>query len=55
MGYLSDLLCNVILILVLTLTLLSVTPTVVLKIWYFSIGAKKDLVLFVVNLVTKML
>jgi hypothetical protein len=41
--------------LVLTLTLLSITPTVALKTRHFSIGAKKDPVLFIINLVTKML
>ena len=43
------------LILVLTLTLLSVTPIVVLKTQHFSVGAKKDPVLFAANLVTRML
>ena len=43
------------LMLALTLALLSVTPTVTLKTWHFSIGAKKDVLLFTVNLVIKML
>jgi hypothetical protein len=43
------------LMLVLTLTLLFITPIVVLKTQHFSTGAKKDPVLFIINLVTKML
>ena len=43
------------LMLALTLTLLSITPIVVLKTQYFSIGAKKDTALFAANLITKML
>ena len=43
------------LMLVLTLALLSVTPIVVPKTQHFSEGAKKDLVLFISNLVTRIL
>ena len=37
------------------LILLLVTPTVAPKIWDFSVGAKKDTVMFAANLVIKML
>jgi hypothetical protein len=43
------------LILILILALLSVILTVALKTQYFSIRAKKDLILFTTNLVTKIL
>ena len=55
MGYLSNLVYNIILILALILILLLVTPMVVPKTRYFSVGAKKDAVIFAANLVTKIL
>jgi hypothetical protein len=41
--------------LALILTLLSITPIIAPKTWHISVGAKKDLALFIANLVTKML
>ncbi len=54
-GCLGDPLCDLMLMLALTLASSSVTPTVAPKTRHFSIGAKKDAPLFAANLVTKML
>ncbi|KAJ6276497.1 hypothetical protein J3E71DRAFT_187268, partial [Bipolaris maydis] len=52
MEYLGDLLYNLILIIVLTLALLLVTPTIALKAQAFSVGSKKDSSIFTASLVT---
>lgn len=54
-GCLGDPLCDVMLMLALTLASSSVTPTVAPKTQYLSVGAKKDPGLFAANLVTRML
>jgi hypothetical protein len=52
---LGDPLCDLMLMLVLTLASCSVTPTVAPQSRHFAVGAKKDPALFAANLVTRML
>ena len=54
-GCFSDPLCDIMLMLALTLALLSITLTVVPKTQYIGIGARKDPALFIANLVTRIL
>jgi hypothetical protein len=54
-GCLGDPLCDVMLMLALTLASSSVTPTVAPKTRHISVGARKDPALFAANLVTRML
>jgi hypothetical protein len=54
-GCLGDPVCDVMLMLALTLASSSVTPTVAPKTRHFSVGTKKDAAMFAANLVTKML
>jgi hypothetical protein len=52
---LGDPLCDLMLMLVLTLALLSVTPTIAPAAYTFSLGTKKNSAMFTANLVTRML
>jgi len=54
-SYLGDPLCDLLLILVLTLSSCSITPTIAPQAREFSVGAKKDPALFAANLTTRIL